>query len=611
MLYALTIFVNFASVIIAVWLGLYLVTRNPRNQIAWMTGITLWLIGGLFVNILFALNPPIIPADRPFWLQLILIFWMGPATSGGENSWLMGWSIAFGIVIWHHTTTLLRGPLNGWRKIRIAVGYLIAGIAVLLRLYTPLLYAKDVGDPLYLNSLVGGPLYPLFGAWILIFTGWSFVNLLRSARHANSIMLRKQLETLATATLVATLAAPVAIAGSWFDIRIPIVAVSLPLGISVSMVGYGVARYSALVEGRIMRRDFFYSAVFLVGLVFIFLLGTWMLLQVYQLPPVIYVVVVLMAIVTQSLYGVGEFWLDKFIYQRDTITLRNNLRQLNHLATEQEDLQERLTLALESMCLTVRATYGILLVQEQNTFTPLATHNWSQAIGILTRTELGADDALHLPSNHFPAPLHEAALLIPLYTDTDQMGALILGRPVNGLRYSDRDLAQLLDASDRISSALRHARLEQEHLKQINALAQASAPKTEFTPEKISTAVVEKALRNLKDYAVLGDSPLANLRTVNAQFKDGSVTHVDRGKVVCTLLTNAMEKLRPEGKEPGDLAPREWHPYLVLHDAYIKDRLNRDIMGRLYISEGTFNRTRRSALRSIARILEEMEKSGE
>jgi hypothetical protein len=44
-----------------------------------------------------------------------------------------------------------------------------------------------------------------------------------------------------------------------------------------------------------------------------------------------------------------------------------------------------------------------------------------------------------------------------------------------------------------------------------------------------------------------------------------------------------------------------------LHEAYIEEKLNRDIMSRLYISEGTFNRTRRAAIRSLARILGEME----
>ena len=46
---------------------------------------------------------------------------------------------------------------------------------------------------------------------------------------------------------------------------------------------------------------------------------------------------------------------------------------------------------------------------------------------------------------------------------------------------------------------------------------------------------------------------------------------------------------------------------MILHSAYFEDVPNRDIMSRLYISEGTFNRTRRAALRAVTQTLEEME----
>jgi hypothetical protein len=39
----------------------------------------------------------------------------------------------------------------------------------------------------------------------------------------------------------------------------------------------------------------------------------------------------------------------------------------------------------------------------------------------------------------------------------------------------------------------------------------------------------------------------------------------------------------------------------------VEEVSNREIMMRLYISEGTFNRTRRSAVRALARALGEME----
>ena len=67
--------------------------------------------------------------------------------------------------------------------------------------------------------------------------------------------------------------------------------------------------------------------------------------------------------------------------------------------------------------------------------------------------------------------------------------------------------------------------------------------------------------------------------------------------------------MKPEGAPPkaNQVAPREWHLYLILHDSYVLDEPNREVMSKLYISEGTFNRTRRRALRVLAKTLAEYE----
>lgn len=74
-------------------------------------------------------------------------------------------------------------------------------------------------------------------------------------------------------------------------------------------------------------------------------------------------------------------------------------------------------------------------------------------------------------------------------------------------------------------------------------------------------------------------------------------------------LTEALNELRPDGQLPKGLQvpPREWHLYIILHDSYVQGETNRDTMSKLYISEGTFNRTRRRALRAVAKSLAEME----
>ncbi|HLA07401.1 MAG TPA: hypothetical protein VJ022_08155, partial [Anaerolineales bacterium] len=72
-LYQITFGVNFIALIAALWLGLYLVTRNPRAPTAWLTALTLWSLGGLFMNILLALNPP--PTFQPSGLRFLFPFW--------------------------------------------------------------------------------------------------------------------------------------------------------------------------------------------------------------------------------------------------------------------------------------------------------------------------------------------------------------------------------------------------------------------------------------------------------------------------------------------------------------------------------------------------------
>ena len=124
-------------------------------------------------------------------------------------------------------------------------------------------------------------------------------------------------------------------------------------------------------------------------------------------------------------------------------------------------------------------------------------------------------------------------------------------------------------------------------------------------------AQVEDALRHLHDYPALGEHPLAQLAIVRQSLTSPRTppTHLARGKALGKVVVQALDKLRPEGAPPAPhtVPPREWQQYIVLHDSYVLGELNRDIMSRLYIGEGTFNRTRRRALQGVARALQEME----
>ena len=118
-------------------------------------------------------------------------------------------------------------------------------------------------------------------------------------------------------------------------------------------------------------------------------------------------------------------------------------------------------------------------------------------------------------------------------------------------------------------------------------------------PDSEFIKMVEEALRHWHDCIELGQSPLAEW----AKVEGGS--HVERGKQLQQLLNDSIESLRPADKRPPEPLPRTWYNYAVLHDAYVEGAQNREIMARLYISEGTFNRTRRNAIRGLARLLVE------
>jgi hypothetical protein len=105
------------------------------------------------------------------------------------------------------------------------------------------------------------------------------------------------------------------------------------------------------------------------------------------------------------------------------------------------------------------------------------------------------------------------------------------------------------------------------------------------------------ALQHLSDYTLLGASPLVK------QLHISGPDHMQRGKLLREKLLRAVESLSPAPVRPAGVLPREWQAYVILHDAYVEDVPNREIMARLYISEGTYNRLRRRALLAVAQAL--------
>lgn len=608
MLYYITNIVNAVGLALAVWLGIYLVTHSPRSTIAWLTGLTLWSVAGLYLNILLALNPPPMPENAPRWIFLFFPFWPQEALISGWPEWLQGWLVIPAIAFWHHVTILMRpGRMNNWRLASILLAYGLSLAAIYVMVNTPLMFSSISGDPLFLTTLKPGQLYPVFLLFLLAFMIMSLFNLIRSAQVASDSTLRKQLVILSTATLIAGLVVPVSFLSFTLRIAFPRVTQSVLLACAVALIGYGVARYNALIEGRSIRRDFVYHASLIGAILTLYLLITWFSIKLFRIPNVAFIFVLTLVIVTHSLVDVARHSLDMFFFRRDLIGLRANLRSLTRLVGERSSLNESLGMILNSLCSAVKASYGIILIIEEGEGVPAATYRWKHALWPISQEEMTADDILPLPPGYFPPPLSEANLLVPLYAENVQMGALILGRPTDSLTYSNGDLNLILSTSEQLAVVVAQRQQDKEFHQQVAKLVQSYPRPQVAQPQAISVEDLEKALRNLHDYAYLGAYPLAELKLVGALLPEEAVTHIDRGKAVHALILQVLNKLRPGTNEPGNPPPREWYPYLILHDAYLIGLSNNEIMSRLYISEGTFNRTRRAAISSMARALNEME----
>ena len=270
-------------------------------------------------------------------------------------------------------------------------------------------------------------------------------------------------------------------------------------------------------------------------------------------------------------------------------------------------LEAQLEPSLETLSISVEADYALTLVFEGNSCKKVASYHLDTVIPELEIKKLLADDVINVDPGWLPAPLAEAELLVPLYGEVDQLGVLILGRPKNGLHYAPEDVERILEFAAQVSETIWVSQRNAQFLAQIAEQVKAQDGSAQQNTSPVSVEHLELALRTVYDYTCLADNPLAGLKLVRSRLSGVDLTHLDRGKVLHDIVLEGLDKLRPHTGPRSNPPSREWYPYLILQEAYIEETSNRDIMMKLYISEGTFNRTRRAAIRSLARTLGELE----
>jgi hypothetical protein len=286
---------------------------------------------------------------------------------------------------------------------------------------------------------------------------------------------------------------------------------------------------------------------------------------------------------------------------------RTQLRKLEDRNVSEDALKSRLKEGLDLLCKTLDAPGGFVAVRRGDEFQVLAGRS-SIPVGSVVSASLVACEDVSPPKTE---QLSSIAWLAPSFEGQIQVAVVGIEKSKSRMDYPSGNLELLAEAADQIGTIVSLSNINpMQESKLREMLSDAQANETELisatgelidslstNPDVEFIKTVEEALRHLPDTITLGQSLLADKMGLNAG------THVERGRQLQQLLMDSIELLRPDEKRPPEPMPRVWYNYVVLHDAYVEGVQNREIMARLYISEGTFNRTRRNAIRGLARLL--------
>jgi hypothetical protein len=580
MLFGVTLFVDLIAMAATLWGAFYLFARGFPSSITLRAVIVLLLLSIFFFgayNNLFHQE-----VGTAAWRAVLLIL---------------------GLTTWYSLTYKLMSPRaqTRLRWLEILIYILGAVTATLLLATQP--FVDELGNRLFVAHMQIGLAYAFYGAFQFIIAFGILYNLLTD----NKVGLTRQGKYFLVASLFPAAAIVFGVIGLAMIPQLPRVIPDVLIFSGVLLLGISVARHQTLVERRTTIQDLPISAFTVLGLaaIYMFLAVRW------GLPLERMGAVVAFAVLTHSFYDLARELLERQRIRHES-TFRHQLRYLENQVSGEEALQTRLQAGLGLLCKALNTTGGFIAVRRSENFVVAASSD-SIAVGSqLAPTLVACDDIVQFKNDQLPG----IDWLAPTFEGQIQVAAIGLHKPSAKLAYSAGDLDLLAEVSDQVGALISISNLSAGRADQIQQLvAESEAKATELSSiadEMISNItnstdgdfikIVEDGLRHFSDYIILGQSTLADWMGIRAE------SHIERGKQVQSFLAECIESLRPAGARPSEPLPRVWYSYAVLHDAYIEDVPNREIMARLYISEGTFNRTRRNALRALARLLMEKHK---
>jgi hypothetical protein len=565
-LFAATSLVDILGMGISLWLALYLLARGYPSRVTIRAVIVLLALSIFFLS-----------ASINLYLQI-----------SGSTA-IRAIMLTAALAVWCDLTPNVVSPNTQNKKNWIAAAiYGFAAITVILLFGTRNAFVQEQTNLLYVGRMSLGYQYTVYAVYLWC-VGFSIL-------YSISLGRKSRMEQVNIYFVAASLLTVGEIVYGSFSLALTnpsprIVQDAMIVG-AVIFLGISIARHQTLVERRTALYEMPIHALVTFGFALLYAFIAWE----WSHSMTALILTIDLAVFTHSLYGLVSEILEALAARRAS-KYRQQLRHLEKDQPSEIPLETRLENGLKLLCEILEAEGGLIATRHADGFVVAASFQSLAVKTSLSQIETTTDEDVYPPPENFAEAI---AWLAPACKDDELLALVGIGHPLSKHHYSADDLDLLAEAATRVASMLALAEIPRPESDPRVSLESESAQlisTLETNPDPKFLKLVEDGLRNLSDIITLGQSPLAD------ELKIAGKTHIDRGKILRQELVDAIEALRPEGARPKEPTPREWENYVILHDAYIEGVQNREVMMRLYISEGTFNRSRRKALRGVARYL--------
>ncbi|MBX3085882.1 MAG: hypothetical protein KF716_29875 [Anaerolineae bacterium] len=633
--------VTAATVIVAVSLLMYNLTRGLRDRVTRSSAVLLGCVTVIYIGDVF------VSLTR---------------TNGSMESWLrLEWiGLAFApTALFHLSDALLSttGLISRGRRRRIVrILYLYSTIFLIAATFTDLIVHNLIATPIVMMQ--AGPLFPIYAAFFVVATGFAFNNVLRARRRCLTTATHRRMTYLLFALITPAIGIfPFSLffdqptgsnsAAIWTVINLGNIGIILML----IFMAYPLAFFGPNKPDRVIKAELlsFMLRGPVLGVVVLLVILWVPRLQVVGFPaaeltPFFAVAAVLCL---QWSYAYILPFLERRLIYTDDQQEAKEIRTLSERLLTTADAHQLLETLLASVCDYLRVPSAFVA-----SFNPSGIH-LEQRVGSLQPAS-GMLDTIDIPAlasnaqqanenTNSDSPSRMPVLvswqsfwIVPLFSTrgnghSGQMNGLMgmwARSPQPDLEPEEQAVFDLL--YDRMAHIIDDMQLQQEVFAGLEAVIQETA-QVRRVPEPLSRGYVPKlnqltqslaepnadslakdadfvdavkqALREYWGGPRLTDERLLKLRIVTEAMKENEN---NAGKAVRAVLSKAIERLKPAGAR--NLTATEWTLYNILDMRFVQGRKVRDVVMQLAMSEADLYRKQNIAIQRVADEIAGMER---